>query len=196
MRIRLLLHMWALLLLLVTAACRNTPSGNEGAVAVTNPMPNEINALPTTVYLVRHAEKDIANPSDQDPGLTPEGEVRAAALRAELEGQKIDVLYATKYKRTQNTLKPMAEARNLEINIYEAHDFNGLQKKIREEHPGKTVVVAGHSNTLLPLIEAFGIKRPIADIRDSQYDYLFKLTFTPDGTSAVETTRFGASSKE
>lgn len=192
MKLRLLLHVWALLLVLGTAACRNMPSSNEGAVAVANAAPDEAITQPTTVYLVRHAEKDIANPSDQDPGLTAEGEARAEALRATLEGQKIDALYATKYKRTQNTLKPMANARNLDIQIYEAHDFNGMGSKIKNEHAGKAVVIAGHSNTILPMIEVLGAKRPVPDISDSQYDYLFKVSVGPDGAATVETMKFGA----
>ncbi|MBC5993452.1 SixA phosphatase family protein [Pontibacter cellulosilyticus] len=192
MKLTLLLRVWVLLLILGTAACRNMPTGNEGAVAIANAAPDEAVTQPTTVYLVRHAEKDISNPSDQDPGLTAEGEARAEALRSELEGLKIDALYATKYKRTQNTLKPMATARNLDVQIYEAHDFNGLGQKIKEQHAGKTVVVAGHSNTILPIVEALGGKRPISDISDSQYDYLFKVAVAPDGTATVETKKFGA----
>lgn len=195
MKLRLLLHVWVVLLIMGTAACRNMPSANEGAIAVANPLPDEISKQPTTIYLVRHAEKDISNPSEEDPGLTAEGEARAEALRAELEGQKIDALYATKYKRTQNTLKPMAAARNLEIQVYEAHDFNGIGSKIKEQHSGKTVVVAGHSNTILPLVEALGAKRPVSYIADSQYDYLFKVVLTPDGSTAVETIKFGNSTE-
>ncbi len=195
MSVRLLLHVWVLLLLVVASACRNMPSGNEGPLAVANPLPSEVSTQPTIVYLVRHAEKDISNASDQDPGLTPVGEARAEALRAELEGQKIDVLYATKYKRTQTTLQPMAAARNLDILVYDAYDFNGLKNQIREQYAGKTVVVAGHSNTLLPLVEAFGAKRPVSDISDSQYDYLFKLTVAPTGEVTVVTAHYGPSSK-
>ena len=193
MKVRLLQHVWVMLLVIATSACRNMPSGNEGPLAVANPIPSEVSAQPTTVYLVRHAEKDISNPSDQDPGLTPVGEARAEALRAELEGQKVDVLYATKYKRTQTTLQPMASARNLEIQIYDAYDFNSLKSKIKDQYAGKTVVVAGHSNTLLPLVEAFGAKRPVPDISDSQYDYLFKLTVTPTGNVEVTTAHYGPS---
>ena len=192
MKLTLLLRVWVLLLILGTAACRNMPTANEGAVAVANASPDEAVTQPTTVYLVRHAEKDISNPSDQDPGLTAEGVARAEALRTKLEGQKIDALYATKYKRTQNTLKPMADARNLQIQVYEAHDFNGLGKTLKAQHAGRTVVVAGHSNTVLPLIEALGAKRPVPDISDSQYDYLFKVAVAPDGTATVETMKFGA----
>lgn len=190
MSLRLLSYMWVLLLLFATVACRNVPSGNEGAIEIANADPDEITNQPTTVYLVRHAEKDISNPSDQDPGLTAEGEARAQALRTLLEGQKIDALYATKYKRTKNTLVPLAQARNLNVIEYEAHDFNGLENKILQQYPGGTVVVAGHSNTILPIVEALGAKRPVPDIPDSQYDYIFKVVVAPDGTATVAADKF------
>ncbi|WP_439880004.1 SixA phosphatase family protein [Pontibacter sp. MBLB2868] len=192
MKLRLLLKAWVLLLIFAASACRNMPSGNEGAIAVANPEPNEIVAQPTTVYLVRHAEKDISNPSDQDPGLTEAGVARAEALRSLLEGQKIGALYATKYKRTKDTLLPLAQARKLDVIEYDAHDFNGLESKILQEHKGEVVVVAGHSNTLLPLVEAFGARRPVPDIAERQYDYIFKVIVAPDGTATVEAENFGA----
>lgn len=181
-----------MLLLFAASACRNMPSGNEGAIAVANPESDEVITQPTTVYLVRHAEKDISNPSEQDPDLNAEGVARAEALRSYLEGQKVDALYATRYKRTKNTLLPLAEAHNLQIVEYDAHDFNGLESKILQEHQGGTIVVAGHSNTVLPIVEAFGAKRPVPDISDFQYDYIFKVTVAPDGTATVETNKYGA----
>lgn len=196
MKLHLHLCLLAIAILFGTAACRNTATSNEGAMAVaTTSSDEDVAAQPTTIYLVRHAEKDISNPSEQDPDLTAEGAARAEALRARLEGQKIDVLFSTKYKRTQNTLKPMAEARNLEVQLYEAHDFIGISSQIKEQHQGKTIVIAGHSNTILPLVEALGAKRPIPDITDSQYDYLFKVTLDPKGEAAVETAKYGAMAK-
>ncbi|PKV63248.1 SixA phosphatase family protein [Pontibacter ramchanderi] len=146
----------------------------------------------TTVYLVRHAEKDTTDASNEDPELTEAGHARAEALRALLEGQEIDALYATKYMRTGQTLYPLASERNLEVVQYEGHDFEGLKARILQEHRGQTVVVAGHSNTLLPIIEAFGATKPFEEIADSQYRYLFKLTVRPDSTASVEVTEFGA----
>lgn len=180
------------LLMLLFAACQQSPGSKEGALAVVNPVDN--NAKPTVIYLVRHAEKDISNPSNEDPDLTSEGAARAEALRALLEGQQVDALYATKYIRTKNTLKPIAEAGQLEVQQYEAHDFKGLSDKVLQNHAGQTVVVAGHSNTLLPLIEAFGAKRPVPDISEQQYNDIFKVTVAPDGTATVESDKYGEAS--
>ncbi|WP_299758533.1 histidine phosphatase family protein [uncultured Pontibacter sp.] len=189
----LLQQLSVFLLMLFAVACRQSPVGQEGALAVVDPM--DSNAQLTVVYLVRHAEKDISDPSNQDPDLTPEGVARAEALRTLLEQQQVDALYATKYVRTKNTLKPLAEERKLEVRQYEAHDFQGLKKSILQNHPGQTVVVSGHSNTLLPIVEAFGAKRPVPDITEQEYDYLFKVVLTPDGSATVETDRFGNTAK-
>ncbi len=156
---------------------------------------SEQKAKPTVVYVVRHAEKDTSDPSNQNPGLTPAGEERAKALRDLLAGQQVGALYTTNYIRTQNTLKPLAEAYELEMKPYEANDFNTLKAEILARHPGQTVVVAGHSNTVLPLLEAFGTTRPVPAIPDSTYDYIFKLTVPPAGAASVEASHFGAKSK-
>ncbi|PRY16536.1 histidine phosphatase superfamily protein (branch 1) [Pontibacter ummariensis] len=193
MKSTLLLKLWLILLVCCFTACRNSSSSIEGASPTVEPVSSS--APPVKVYLVRHAEKDISNPSDEDPGLTPQGQHRAEALQALLEGQEVDALYATKYQRTKNTLKPLADARQLEIRQYEAHDFKGLKQQLLENHSGETVVVAGHSNTLLPIIEALGAKRPVPDVSDAQYDYLFTVTVTPEGTATVETDHYGTANR-
>lgn len=192
MKLSISLKLWLLLLIFSVAACRSNPVENEPVVAVSADA--KAASAPVVVYLVRHAEKEIADPNEQDPDLTPQGEARAEDLRALLEGQDVDALYATRYIRTINTLKPLADARQLEVRQYEAHDFNNLKQHILQNHRGETVVVAGHSNTLLPIIEAMGAKRPVPDIADNKYDYLFRLTVAPDGAATVETSQFGAAS--
>lgn len=177
-----------LLLLLVCSlvACRPGTADSEVTAAVEQKV-----AEPTTVYLVRHAEKDISNPSEENPDLTAAGKARAEALRSLLNGEEVHALYATKYIRTINTLKPLADERALEIRQYEGHDFNGIRQRLLQEHRGQTVVIAGHSNTLLPMIEAFGAKRPVSDISDSEYNHVFKLTIDPEDKTTVELNQFG-----
>ncbi|RIJ42815.1 SixA phosphatase family protein [Pontibacter oryzae] len=189
----LLQNVWLLLLTLATVACRQSPQSLDSRVEGQNFANNK--ALPTTVYLVRHAEKDISDPGNEDPGLTPEGQTRAEALRNLLQGQQIGALYATKYTRTKNTVQPLAEARKLEVQLYEAHDFAGIKDTILKENAGQTVVVSGHSNTILPIIEALGAKRPVPDITDMEYDYIFKVTITPDGSASVATDHYGTASR-
>jgi len=195
MKLHLLLKLWLVLLVLGFSACRSTPAANEEAAAFTSPTTTgTADDHSTVVYLVRHAEKDISDPNNQNPDLTAQGEARAEALLLELKGQPVAALYATKYLRTENTLKPLATAYQLEIIPYAANDFDVLKKQILQNNSGKTVVVAAHSNTLLPLIQAFGAKTDVTFITEEQYDYLFKVTIAPDGTSTVETGHYGPGS--
>ncbi|HQS07084.1 MAG TPA: phosphoglycerate mutase family protein, partial [Daejeonella sp.] len=57
----------------------------------------------TTIYIVRHAEKDVSDPKNQDPELSSEGMERAEALADKLKEIKLDAAFATKYKRTSQT---------------------------------------------------------------------------------------------
>src|SRR5215467_3408589 len=65
----------------------------------------------TVVVLARHAEKDLS--SIQDPPLSPEGEQRAEQL-ARMFGRgkgvgRIDAIYVSDARRTQQTAAPLAE---------------------------------------------------------------------------------------
>lgn len=146
----------------------------------------------TTIYVVRHAEKLTTDPKDQDPALTPEGEARAKALVTYLDGKPVDAVYSTKYKRNNLTIKPLADTRKLPVNTYEGHDFEGLKKQIMQNYAGKTVVVVGHSNTILPIVEALGAKKPFTEVPDSKYDHIFKVTIQADSTATVEAGTYGA----
>ncbi|MEJ8758228.1 histidine phosphatase family protein [Pontibacter sp. H259] len=150
------------------------------------------NPAVTTIYVVRHGEKMTANPTDKDPELSPEGQARAKALAELLKGKKVDALYSTNYKRTRNTLQPLAEAYKLTVNTYEPQGLAGLKQQILEKYAGKTVVVAGHSNTILSIVEALGAKKPVAEVPDSKYDHLFKVTIAADGTATLEASTYGA----
>ena len=74
----------------------------------------------TTMIFVRHAEKALI-PVD-DPGLSPEGQLRAAELARQLVDADvvagIDAIYSTPYRRTVETAQPIADALGLPINTY------------------------------------------------------------------------------
>jgi probable phosphoglycerate mutase len=70
------------------------------------------------VILLRHGEPDWApggGPSVEDPGLTPFGRRQAEAAAEHLAGQKIDALYVSPYRRSQETAAPLAKATGLPI---------------------------------------------------------------------------------
>ncbi len=143
----------------------------------------------TMVYLVRHAEKVLTD-TTENPPLTEKGKARAQQLVEEFREDTIHALYSTHFIRNRTTLEPLAAQRNLPLNIYEAHDYQALADKINTEHPGETVVVVGHSDTLLPIIEAFGAKPPVEEIKDQDYDYIFKITLTGQGKANAEVRYF------
>jgi broad specificity phosphatase PhoE len=143
----------------------------------------------TTVILVRHAEKAAA-PAD-DPPLSESGRKRAAALRHALEKAGVSAIYATQYSRTQQTVEPLAQALKIPVTQIDAASTEKLVAQIREKHRGKTVVVAGHSNTLPGVIKALGAAESPA-IAEADFDNLFVLSVTESGPAKLLHLRYGA----
>ncbi|MEO0652333.1 MAG: histidine phosphatase family protein [Planctomycetota bacterium] len=118
---------------------------------------------PRSVVCVRHAEKQ----SGDDPALTPAGQERAEALARLLAAGDVTHLFASQYRRTRETLAPLSAATGLAIEGYDAGDLEGLVERLDALPIGSVAVVAGHSNTVPPLVRALG-----GDLRDtSDSDY-------------------------
>ena len=83
-------------------------------------------------------------------------------------------------------------AKDRPLQFYDAHDFEGLRARVLADFKGKTVVIVGHSNTLLPIIKAFGARSPLQQIGEDQYDTVFKLQISRRGKATVQVLRFGA----
>jgi 2,3-bisphosphoglycerate-dependent phosphoglycerate mutase len=145
----------------------------------------------TTVFIVRHAEKDLT-PGQADPGLTPEGLQRAEALRDTLGRYPVAALYTTDTARTRATIAPLATRLALEPQVYDSRQPDLLARRLREQHRGQTVVVVGHSNTVLPLIDALGAPRPVPELSDADYDYLFEVTLPSEGAATARASHYGA----
>lgn len=124
------------------------------------------------IYLLRHAEKDLT--PKNDPPLTTDGVIRSVDLSSWFKGISIDVLLSTNYARTKETVKPLAESQNLQTGLYDANDLGAFAKSLSEME-ADTIVVVGHSNTILELIEALEIDRPQEAIDDEEYDKIFEV---------------------
>lgn len=145
----------------------------------------------TTVYIVRHAEKDVSDPKNQDPDLNESGKLRAGDLKSRLKNHKIDAVFSTKFKRNKQTAEGVAEVNGLSIREYDAHKYNELSELVKTEFKNKKVLIIGHSNSVLEIIESFGAVRPIATLTDSDYDFLFELKIDQMGKVALSTSRYG-----
>ncbi|RYY19723.1 MAG: histidine phosphatase family protein [Cytophagaceae bacterium] len=145
----------------------------------------------TIIYLVRHAEKD-PTPGLADPLLTPAGQARAQALRQKLAGKHPAALFTTDTRRTRATLAPLAQATGLTPLVYSPKDADAFAIRLYKEYAGKTVVVVGHSNTLLPLLAALGVKTPLLEIPEAKYDYLFKVELREGQPAKLKVSQYGA----
>ncbi len=148
----------------------------------------------TTVIFVRHAEKAVA-PED-DPSLSPAGQRRAEELMRQLVDADvvagIDAVYATPYRRTEETARPVAEALDLPLNSYDANDTEAIMEKIVREHKGKIVLVVGHSNTIPELIGNMGASKKVPPIAEDEYDNIYIVSIPWFGKTKTIRLRYGA----
>ncbi len=174
-----------LLLGLSLVACNTRGEGAPTPPTSPDPAPG---AATTTksIYVVRHAEKQITE-GEADPELTEAGRARAQALPAALADVTIEEVYSSRYRRTQQTVAPVAEAAGLEILAYDPADSPALAARLLAS-PATHILVAGHSNSVPGLIEALGAEPP--SITDEQYGDLFVITVDGDEVS-LETRHYG-----
>ena len=69
----------------------------------------------THVYFVRHAEPDFSVHDDATRPLTEKGEASSVKLVDHFVGVDIDVFVSSPYKRAVDTIKPLADDRNAQI---------------------------------------------------------------------------------
>ncbi|KLT64577.1 phosphoglycerate mutase family protein [Pedobacter sp. BMA] len=132
-------------------------------------------AQTTEIWIVRHAEKDKSDQKNNDPNLSEEGKIRAGDLANYLSKVNFDVAYSTPYKRTRQTLDSIIIQKVLTYK-----QPKSLTDSVKKNYTGKTIMVAGHSNTVLEIIEAFGGIRPKEMLTEDDYDYIFHLTIKDD----------------
>jgi broad specificity phosphatase PhoE len=159
-------------------------SANSAGVVAAGPPP-------LTLILVRHAEKQIVPPENKDPDLSPAGSARAEELARMFGGAGIEAIYATQYKRTQQTVRPLSEKLGIGVTEIDAKKTPDLVAKIRARNAGQVVFIAGHNNTVPEIIAAMGGPQlPI--IPETEYDNLYIFTVQSDGTTTLLKMKYGS----
>ncbi len=147
----------------------------------------------TTIIFVRHAEK--AAMLADDPGLSVAGQRRVAELTRQLVDADVvagvDAIYATPFRRTQETAQPIADALNLEINTYDPDDTEAILEHILKKHKGKIILVIGHSNTVPVLIANLGASKKVPPIAENEYDNIYVISIPWFGKTKTIRLRFG-----
>ncbi len=143
----------------------------------------------STFILVRHAEKEK---SGDDPELSMEGKQRAKELSILLRETQIDAIYSTPFKRTRQTMLPLADLKNLPVKEYSASmPYAQFADKLSSEHPGKVILIAGHSNTIPEILKVLSKGSFNISIDESEYDNLFIVTGINEAHPTVLHLKYG-----
>jgi phosphohistidine phosphatase SixA len=129
-----------------------------------------VNAQSKTIILVRHAEK--ADATSQDPELSAEGKQRAERLVKVAGKYKPGAFYSTNFKRTRDTLAPLAAKRKKTVETYDARKPAELLDLITKSKI-KRHIVAGHSNTVPGLANFIAKKDVFKNLDESEYGVIW-----------------------
>ena len=138
----------------------------------------------TTFILTRHAEK--GDDGTKDPDLTQAGKDRAQLLINMLKEIKVDAIYSTAYKRTRNTVIPLAQEKGLILSEYEAFKTDEIDKMLNK-YAGGTIVISGHSNNIPWIANYLTGKEEYKTFEDTDYANLIVVTVLEKGKATKVT---------
>jgi phosphohistidine phosphatase SixA len=155
---------------------------------------------PTTVYLVRHAEKE--DEPRQDPPLRKEGVARSQELARLLSAAGIKAIYTSQFARTKNTAEPLATKLGLTVTAISLKSNPTNPRLIAEEstaevvnkileRAGESVLIIGHSNSVPDVIKMLG-GDAVPTIDEKKFDDLFIVTVYAKGKAKVVHLKYGA----
>ncbi|MDT0295598.1 SixA phosphatase family protein [Mesonia ostreae] len=164
-------------LLTVFFSCKDQPSTSvkNDKIAAAEEIQHEIE---TTYYFIRHGEKDRSTDGN-NPSLKKVGQERAENWAKILQDKKIDLVYSSNFKRTQQTAAPTAKVFNTEVRSYSVKKLNDVD--FQKETKGKTVLVVGHSDTTPKFVNLILGKQKYKDIDDGNNSNLYKIVVYKNG---------------
>lgn len=149
-------------------------------------------AQTSTFILMRHAEKDTSAQGSTmmqaDPPLSTEGKARAARIPEVLKSYVPDVIYSTNFIRTKSTVGPLSTKTGKDIQVYDHRNLKGFADELLKMQ-GKTVVIAGHSNSTPMLVNLLLKENKYPNLDESVYDTYWIVTVT-DGKAEAKVMKY------
>ncbi|MEO9485625.1 MAG: phosphoglycerate mutase family protein [Ekhidna sp.] len=142
----------------------------------------------TTFILVRHAEK--GDDGTRNPPLNEDGTARSANLAEMLANQEVSALYSTPFKRTQETLQPIADMKGMEVMNYDPYAKGEWLATLIDKHSGGTVVISGHSNTIPALANALVGNETFSQFDEKDYSNLIIIVTNEVGKGKLVRLKF------
>ena len=145
-------------------------------------------ASTTTVFVMRHAEKQTSNPNDSDPPLAPAGEARALELEQLFgrapKGNGLDSIIVSEFRRTQDTVRPLANRLGIPVITMPADNPSATAKRALSENRGGRVLIVGHSDTVPEIVKELA-DVDVGPMSESEYGILYLVTVPRFSRAAV-----------
>lgn len=170
---RSILYIIIVQLLILSTSCKDDPK-NEGDFYG--------EAVTSTFYFVRHAEKDRSDPENIDPELNQEGLGRAMHWAEILADVSLDAVYTTDFERTAMTAAPTSVKNDITVQFYESETIDVEQFKV--DNLGKNVLIVGHSNTTPDLVNKIVGEDKYAEMEDTDNGSLFIVQIINENTTS------------
>jgi broad specificity phosphatase PhoE len=142
--------------------------------------------MPAQVLLFRHAEK----PNDEtNPGLSPRGQIRAAALAVYLPSvfghpsHLIASRRSDKSDRPAQTLKPLSDVLRMPIDTrFENSDFKNLARELLTDprYQGAQIAICWHHGEIPGLAQALNVPDAPDKWGDDIFDRIWQIGFNGD----------------
>ena len=131
----------------------------------------------TTIMIVTHAEVEAGV---ENPGLSPAGRIRANELLRVLGDVDatggLDAVFATRWRRTQETAEPLSYLLNKPLQIINAAELEKVYELLQEDYKGKVVLLVVDPEDVQPLVAKFEGSDDLQPIASREYDSIYILS--------------------
>lgn len=172
--------------LILAAMCPSEGALVAESTRVPTPVKRPTTKQVLTLILLRHAEKVD---DSRDPELSKIGLERAKQLEILMRDTAIQQIHSSDFKRTRDTVAPLAEKRNIEVAKYDPRKLQAFAENLKTKSGVHLIV--GHSNTTPELVELLGGAPGEAIDEASEFDRLYILTVPEKGDISTLVLRYG-----
>ena len=131
----------------------------------------------TTIMIVTHAEVEAGV---ENPGLSPAGRIRANELLRVLGDVDVtgglDAVFATRWRRTQETAEPLSYLLNKPLQIINAAELEKVFELLQEDYKGKVVLLVVDPEDVQPLVAKFEGSDDLQPIANREHDSIYILS--------------------
>ena len=131
----------------------------------------------TTIMIVTHAEVEAGV---ENPGLSPAGRIRANELLRVLGDVDVtgglDAVFATRWRRTQETAEPLSYLLNKPLQIVNAAELEKVYELLQEDYKGKVVLLVVDPEDVQPLVAKFEGSDDLQPIANREHDSIYILS--------------------